>query len=1834
MGGGKFFKGSAGIYAAVGDIQRVEGHVSVPGKTDDFVRHKNSKFFVTLEALKARLSDSARREKDYNDIKDNAANRPLEVWSDGGKLLAFPSRWVPTTDPYNDADQLKRWENIADRLVGVPPLSINPTYARFTLKPSEKLGKEITVYFTPSDKPACNIDRATLATIVAKNKSKFKDWPNHEVIEFDDAKKKHLKVVGVNFMKFFVVWMAVKDYEALWKEFNVTALPIPFPAQDPYSTSKPGDPRTVFDIIEKKTAAVVVTSHKIDSAIGKREGTTKEIMGVSATKVAETVWPKDCPSSSLKKKSKAEWLHRMACAYGGLDAPVSLVTSNDPGNLVFGTWECNTHMLRVENFVTQLTKEIEKGRSNEKSFPLKFRGELLTRRTRDGEVTRRDLGLKNPKVFLPKWVAEQKSSWLCFELKYQYVMGATASPLGCPLTAITTFEPWSLYTPLHIEPYMDMLVLNHLKDERYPVRITGVHASFISNASMLYSNMDAMALGWNAAVRGLPSVELSGFVVQNPQVAQPPAETAIPNHYTSRSNTALGIHSPPQATLDVSPPPEGFVLEGDIELFGGALIGRLEKWLGPPPRNVVVGIDPPCIERVTLPGDFHLSMLIPLLEGTPFDNITFRNVVFYHQNYAFDKTKAVGWHFNADWVIEPSCGLLHELLTSVLKVDHPTLSIHASLGIEQGWNTPLNLHSLILEGVFSGLTLSPISGLHLTSIGVRLLGIRGFELDPEPHSTLEYGFGVFGTMELDVPGSVIPLDLNYEIQLAGASINLSAELSGQIWENALGVKNLLLEDVLFTTSFSISSPWSSFAFDVSATFSYLTSQAVLQGAYASGGHFALTAQVDDFGTREIDAIFFTLFSDSLTLPEFDVKIGSAVLSIVSGEGLSVVLRDIDIAGHTAIDVAASFTPSGVSLSGALSSKEITFGDVAIRDAVLEVSFWTSQKQVDLMLGGTLEVEFLDLTVRAAVHLYPGQGGVEWAVVAELDSPKRSCALSDVVSEIKGTFLDFSLKNAVLIAASKDDSPIGNAYPEYTPFIPGVQVSAVIDRIPVLNDLLRQDVSGLVLSAGWSKTSSFSLEVALPAESSIDLGNGIKTTPIALQIRTEPVELAVIAGLRVPVKDSTPLDFSFVLAANAMSASASAEMKGWWVRPLGVDHLKIGPTVALSIEIIYTHFVTTGTPSGFGLAGGLMIGSVEAQMAMNISEDPRRQMLFGSLKRLAMSDVVALAAELVQEDIPKISDNLIKFEELSVYLCPFGVVLGTTTYPSGFSFKADMILFEKRATIECNIDKARKSVYIAGELDNFELGPLSLRGCKGPRAELECYVGLAKQQLTVDGVVSLFEMQAQMYVNMQFLPEPQFKFYILLEFAKIFMFQLDAELIGSLRKNLREADFSLNAKLETDILQYVAQQILEQVEVAKAAANLGLETAQQQVNTAKKAWEGAVTDAEATLDTARQVWESYERDLRSSNQPIIDNYLSQISQLQDEIYRARQIYNSALQSAEGAVGQANRDRATALADANRNVETARRDMDNGINEAQRALDSAKADLTHIFGDALKDIETAQQKVWSLDNQIADVKRTIEEYERLPLGLGSLLKKGAIPGLWATVGSLEVSKAIANTTLDAVRSVLRGAEYLSKEAAIETARGALEIARQTGHANLSMFQDVLRIADETTKFAVDRANDALSIVRTGGQFVAFQGAIEALELFKKANQMAYEAAVGAINGLMQCAAFVAFTTAKATLELVRGSTALLDAANETLKLAARASETVLTILQEVAQFGAQALHIKSIVLSGTLRGIIGVGGGKGRPLSATVKGYLMGTGFDLNVEFDPSNTVAFITAIFKE
>ena len=247
-------------------------------------------------------------------------------------------------------------------------------------------------------------------------------------------------------------------------------------------------------------------------------------------------------------------------------------------------------------------------------------------------------------------------------------------------------------------------------------------------------------------------------------------------------------------------PNQGFVVVGDIALFGiSSLSAKFEKWEGPAPSGVVVLPDKPVsVERATLSEDFHLSSVISALEGTAFDGITFRNLSVYHQNYAFDTTKAIGWHFDAAFVINESCGVLHDVLSRVLGVSEPELAVHLFLGADGGWDRPPSLHSFTLEGIFAGIALKPVNGVVLSKIGVRLFGIRTMKYEPSPQSVLEYGFCVFGTMNLDIPGSTVPLSLEYEIREFGGTVFLGASID--VWRNPLGAGGLVVSALSVCTA--------------------------------------------------------------------------------------------------------------------------------------------------------------------------------------------------------------------------------------------------------------------------------------------------------------------------------------------------------------------------------------------------------------------------------------------------------------------------------------------------------------------------------------------------------------------------------------------------------------------------------------------------------------------------------------------------------------------------------------------------------------------------------------------------------------------------------------------------------------------------------------------------------------------------------------------------------------------------------------------------------------------------------------------------------------------------
>ena len=68
------------------------------------------------------------------------------------------------------------------------------------------------------------------------------------------------------------------------------------------------------------------------------------------------------------------------------------------------------------------------------------------------------------------------------------------------------------------------------------------------------------------------------------------------------------------------------------------------------------------------------------------------------------------------------------------------------------------------------------------------------------------------------------------------------------------------------------------------------------------------------------------------------------------------------------------------------------------------------------------------------------------------------------------------------------------------------------------------------------------------------------------------------------------------------------------------------------------------------------------------------------------------------------------------------------------------------------------ISLDGGVDNFKLGPLTVRGTTGPRAVIECDIGPTDQHLLIDGIISLFGVDSTVHIAVDILPTPKFEWY--------------------------------------------------------------------------------------------------------------------------------------------------------------------------------------------------------------------------------------------------------------------------------------------------------------------------------------------------------------------------------------------------------------------------------------------------------------------------------------------
>ncbi|KDQ13587.1 hypothetical protein BOTBODRAFT_175576 [Botryobasidium botryosum FD-172 SS1] len=1348
---------------------------------------------------------------------------------------------------------------------------------------------------------------------------------------------------------------------------------------------------------------------------------------------------------------------------------------------------------------------------------------------------------------------------------------------------------------------------------------------------------------WTAATEGHESTTVHGATVQSPTIA-----SQLPLRLVQPRSQPDDVSVEPQPlplpdTSSASPPPDGFILTGKIALFGlDSLTADFYSHHGP-----VSSTEPipegtlPIYQMAVLEKDLRVSSILPQFVGKKFDVIDLKDVMFTYQNILLDQTKDVGFNINAEVVIDESYGQIHDVLSKFLKVPDPSLLVHCGLGVGQDWHHPLSVSSLSLQGVFPNTQAEPISGVKFTSIGVRLIGSEATADTPEGSKTSgkDFSYSVFGSMHLTVPGSSIPLDLDYDITEAGGAVSLSAQLSKD-WEHAFGVPDLTLQEVAFSADFDLVEPLSTLKFDISATMKAGDTPISLHGSYSTQGDYSLSASISNLDFSGINGLYQHLFGETLLPPDVDVHIGAATLTIAKGDGFTLDIHDLRIGEHTACDGTVNFSSHGAMLRASIEGDALTIGKglsdpIHISDAYVQVAFGREEKGMttDVLLGGTFEWESFKFDV--GIHVYPapdGEAGLEYTVYGKFETAEGAgLPLVTLVPQLKNTLVEnVTLHDAAIIVASRDDGELGALSHSGYPIKKGIQVCAILSELAPFDAMAKDShPASLILCAGWSSSEGFFLDIHFPTPTTLNIGRGITTDEIELRIvlGKEPY-LEVITGAKIPVeKRPEPLHFDLSLTLGVTEATATGQLsaKGGWNNPFGLsDQLTVGPDLALSISLCYA----TG-PSGLGFVGGLGIGKTSGNLAFQVDEIPSHELLYARIENLDIHDLVEMANEITHHELIK-PPNVVQFELVELYICPAGVTIGNLVYKPGFSFSSKITFFGIKSETLVNIGDG--GIHCYGALENFKIGNfIEIKGAVGDKATFDLELNSTKQGGSINGMIYIFGITAKVLATLELHPTLTFEFEFDLSFDEIFDFTVKGGPVIAHNETSCDAtksDYKLTAEFHLKIRDHIGQKLNAMFAEQARKDREEADAARAAVDQEHAKWQAKVDEEQKKLDDAYAAWQKKSDEAHAKHQAAIAAHETELNRLQGNLDNEASKLKLGTAAAEAKLSAAMARQEANTREKENNLRSERQRVDDKLRKAHADLDEATQKMHNGFGNAEHNIDVAQQKVDSLKASIEDISGHIQSCENAHWY--DVPAKAAIPGLYIEKAAVVAAKAIADGVLTAAKAVLQAGDFLACKGAMAAASTALDVAQVACDEAIKVATAALEATITLEKGLVQVETAALEEVKTLGEG-AIKVASAALEDYKKASVAILKVTQDAIDGLTNCAEWLAYEAAKTALEAAKaaGSGALL-LAHAAIDVGEAAQQAALKLKDWAASFFFSLVTITDITLSLELGGGVG-----GFVFNADIKGEMGGHFFHLQgIEFDTEKAKHFIVAVFDK
>ncbi|KAM0518165.1 hypothetical protein ACHAPE_004572 [Trichoderma viride] len=1273
--------------------------------------------------------------------------------------------------------------------------------------------------------------------------------------------------------------------------------------------------------------------------------------------------------------------------------------------------------------------------------------------------------------------------------------------------------------------------------------------------------------------------------------------------------------------------PENHVIIGDVDLFG-CIPAKLHIF-----RGQVTKLHP-YQEVVQLSaGQITIGSVLPPLKDGPFDAIVLENTELCYSVVPLSIYELEGLYLETDLLFKGPLQPLQDVIRDVFKQERPALHVSAHLGMSRDWMMPYIPPRLVLRGSFDDCSVKLWDILEFTQLGVELTLDQARDDDGE----MNIGYGFFGKVDMTMPGSVVPLKAEYLFRVIDERYMLSVTLKDDDWKDCFGIKNLTLSEVTFVGVLSEPS---------SKADIFLQMEAVLHlndTTLAISGEYSIAAYVGNLTLQEVGKIFNQITGHDLDVFDQDIVFNSLSL-VISNAGVSLA-GAITINGHSTAYGSIAIMQDGLQISGGIGNVE--FESIQIKRASFDVFVSSSSnnsssaRTTKFGIAGEVSFSGIDLSVGLFTEKATGSE-LQWTIYGEVAG---DLSIGSLDPDLKGSFLDVSLKGLALIASNKEN-PDG-AYNKFRyPVRKGIQFCAVVDRIPQLEDLMRGSVRGMILCASYETgTDNLRLSVILPAERTISFGEHVYTGPIAIEFAKEGTDIVLIvkALLNVNVDtQSEPLKFSLGLKAGTTGAAAYATMLNEWVNPAKMGkEIKI-KGCALEFGIVYATFFTTGVPGAIGFAGQLMLGQKEAKLAMKLSQNPKDQVLAAAVTDLGVVDLVQFASKVCEIDFPEPPKDLLHFNKFDLYLST-GASIGEIYFAAGASLSGDMLILGKKAKFDCTV--GGKGVKLMATIEHFDLGPLKVKGATGEDPIVDIELSADKQRIFIDGAVELWDLSAALHLEAQAYPNPAFDFWVKVELSDWFKFSLAAQLTGDINfkdlSTLANADFAVSGEVEQHILENIIGMLDRQI--SSMAENTDYDSAKRRLSEKENEYNSSLQAAQSKVDDCQRAWEQKQADVKAELERAKTQAAAHLQDLRDKADAVDKTYVSALAAATAYKEQLCHDASVAIREAESAVYHADHDSDDAIRQAQDELHRKRDALNASFGRADADVESAQQivdvaleMVEALDKDLSDVDRRINEASLwdMPLLVAEKTLKVTEQAIAAT--GLEAARLV----LMAAEGVLEGSDFIAGQSAVAADEDALEKLLETEAAAVEAANIALEDTKKAQGLLVSQASQALyDVERTSSEIKASTQAKTAVATGEETARSMTSGAQRAFDELKKSAEYIALEEARKDLAKAQGKAAEVELARQACQLVA---ENKPSLWDEVLDLGAkiakwlleaagEIINITKISFSGSSASFRD----GGPPLKCKIEGKLVGEDIDIDLSWKPDfDIVKFIKAIFSE